>query len=56
MLQREREEQILALLEKNRFMTVPDLASELSISAVTVRRDLAGLAKEGKLRRVRGGA
>jgi DeoR family ulaG and ulaABCDEF operon transcriptional repressor len=37
-------------------MTVPDLASELSISAVTVRRDLAGLAKEGKLRRVRGGA
>lgn len=56
MLQRERQEAILSHLEKNRFMTIPDLVEALDISAVTVRRDLAQLAEEGKLRRVRGGA
>ncbi len=56
MLQSERHEKILQLLEENRLMTIRALASRLDISEVTIRRDIRDLDETGRLRRVRGGA
>ena len=52
----EREEKILALLEKEEEASVRRLSSLLFISEPTVRRDLCLLEKQGKLIRTHGGA
>jgi DeoR family glycerol-3-phosphate regulon repressor len=44
-----------AILER-RFVTVADMAREVGMSEMTVRRDLDALAREGKVRRSHGGA
>ena len=52
----ERKQQILALLERKRYVTVEELSAELFVSLPTVRRDLAALEQEGALTRTHGGA
>jgi DeoR family transcriptional regulator of aga operon len=51
-----RRERILALLRQNGQVRVADLAKTLGVSQVTVRADLEALEREGRLRRLRGGA
>ena len=52
----EREQAILALVERRGFVAFRDLEREIDASAATLRRDLERLAAEGRLMRVRGGA
>jgi DeoR family fructose operon transcriptional repressor len=52
----ERKKQILKILDKKESMEVQEIADELEISAVTIRRDLQQLADEGLLIRTHGGA
>ncbi|MGL4651360.1 MAG: DeoR/GlpR family DNA-binding transcription regulator [Caldilineaceae bacterium] len=47
---------ILRALEQRGSVTVVDMAERLSVSMMTIRRDLVELEKEGVLRRVHGGA
>ena len=56
MLASERHELILRSLRRHGRLRVADLAAELGVSAITVRRDLAELDSAGLLRRVHGGA
>lgn len=56
MLAQERYEEILRLLEKDKIVKVAQLCSIFNVSVETVRRDLEFLEKEGKLKRVYGGA
>lgn len=55
MLPIERRTQTLELLSRQRTARVEDLASHLSVSLSTVRRDLDELEREGVVRRVHGG-
>jgi DeoR family ulaG and ulaABCDEF operon transcriptional repressor len=52
----EREQAILALVERRGFIAFRDLEREIDASPATLRRDLERLAGEGRLTRVRGGA
>lgn len=52
----ERQNKILDLLGKDDLTSVNGLASQLQVSAVTIRQDLNFLESEGLLRRVHGGA
>lgn len=52
----ERHQAILDLLKRNHTVTVADIARELSVSSMTVRRDLSDLAADGLVVRVHGGA
>lgn len=56
LLPAERQNEILNLLTGHNVVTIPELAQKLNISDITIRRDLASLAKAGLLKRVRGGA
>ncbi|MFF1822242.1 substrate-binding domain-containing protein [Kribbella sp. NPDC058245] len=56
MLAPERHELILRSLRRHGRLRVNELAAELGVSAITVRRDLAELDGAGLLRRVHGGA
>lgn len=56
MLQNLRHEKILRHLEINRAVKVTELAKELKISESTIRRDIAELDREGRLKKVFGGA
>ncbi|HZX01987.1 substrate-binding domain-containing protein [Kribbella sp.] len=56
MLAQERHELILRSLRRHGRLRVAELAGELGVSAITVRRDLAELDSAGLLRRVHGGA
>lgn len=56
MLVQQRYKHILEKLEKTGSVTANDIATELSISPETVRRDLIMLETHGKLKRVFGGA
>jgi DeoR/GlpR family transcriptional regulator of sugar metabolism/DNA-binding LacI/PurR family transcriptional regulator len=51
-----RRERILQWVAADVSVSVADLASELGVSTMTIRRDLEALAREGRLQRVRGGA
>ncbi len=51
-----RQEQILRQLRRDGKVMVDDLAKRLTVSASTIRRDLAELEKDGLLRRTHGGA
>ena len=56
MLTEERYNKILSALTKKRSVTVVELCDIIDTSESTVRRDLAALAKMGKLKKVHGGA
>ena len=56
MLTQERYKSILDMLGEREAVTVAELAQRLGISESTVRRDLTALDREGKLRKVFGGA
>lgn len=56
MLTQERYRSILDILGEKDAVTVAELAQRLGISESTVRRDLSALDKEGRLRKVFGGA
>lgn len=56
MLQLQRQEDLLRLLEQKREMTVKELCAALYCSPATVRRDLEDLQRRGRLRRSFGGA
>ncbi len=56
MLAQERRELILQTVRNGRSAEVVELAQRFEVSEMTVRRDLARLAREGKLTRVHGGA
>jgi DeoR/GlpR family transcriptional regulator of sugar metabolism len=51
-----RHARIIASFEKNGFASISDLAAELNVSGMTVRRDLDILGKRGLLTRTHGGA
>jgi len=51
----ERMQRVLALLETKDSVHVSELAGEFAVSEVTVRTDLAELARQGLVARVRGG-
>ena len=55
MLQCERQEEILAILEKQKTRNITVLAKSLFVSEATIRRDIDALEKLGLVRRVRGG-
>lgn len=52
----ERHEAILRWVAEHGSMRVADVAAELGVSPVTVRKDVGALAERGRLRRVHGGA
>ncbi|WP_402469494.1 substrate-binding domain-containing protein [Isoptericola aurantiacus] len=52
----ERRSHLLAALERDGVVRVADLTTELGVTPVTVRRDIARLEREGRLERVHGGA
>ena len=54
--QLERMQKVLQRLETTDFLSVSELASSFSVSEVTIRSDLASLARDGLVARVRGGA
>jgi DeoR/GlpR family transcriptional regulator of sugar metabolism len=56
MLAARRQELILEAVRTGRGVAVAELAARFAVSEMTVRRDLARLAREGKLTRVHGGA
>lgn len=56
MLPSERRAKVIELLRRRGTVRVHDLADELEVSAITVRRDITLLAEQGLVRRVRGGA
>jgi len=55
-LKEERQQLILAALDENKKVTVPELSQRFGASEVTIRRDLAELAAGGKLIRAHRGA
>jgi DNA-binding LacI/PurR family transcriptional regulator len=56
LLPEERRAHVVELLRRRGVVRVSDLASELDVSVITVRRDIALLSSQGLVRRVRGGA
>jgi DeoR/GlpR family transcriptional regulator of sugar metabolism len=56
MLRIPRQQRLLATVERNGFASYLELASQLGVSAATVRRDAADLARTGLVVGVRGGA
>lgn len=52
----ERQEQVTLFVEQHQRVTVAELCARFSVSFATARRDLELLAKQGRLRRVHGGA
>jgi uncharacterized membrane protein len=56
LLPRQRQEAVLALVARRRWITVRELRSELQVSEATVRRDLDWLARRNLIIRLHGGA
>ena len=56
MLAAERQARITEMIKSRGSVQVEDLAQELKVSAMTIRRDLVKLQEEGKLERCHGGA
>jgi DeoR/GlpR family transcriptional regulator of sugar metabolism len=52
----ERQRAIRELVEQDKRISVATICEAFSVSEATARRDLAALAKEGKVQRIRGGA
>ena len=56
MLAAERQTKIIGLIEERGSVQVEELAQELKVSAMTIRRDLVKLEETGRIERCRGGA
>src|ERR1700759_3345767 len=56
MLKEERHDFIIKSLKSNRSVKLGELSEALAVSEDTIRRDIEGLAKNGLLTKVRGGA
>lgn len=56
MLERQRHQLLLEILDEQQFASVTDLTIQLNSSEATIRRDLIKLNKEGRLEKIRGGA
>ncbi|SET18623.1 transcriptional regulator, DeoR family [Natronincola peptidivorans] len=56
MLAVERRKNIMAMLQENHVVVVPELSKLLNVTEETIRRDLEKLEKEGFLKRTHGGA
>jgi DeoR/GlpR family transcriptional regulator of sugar metabolism len=56
MFKKERQREILRLMNERGTAQVDVLARQLGVSAMTIRRDLAELDRQGLIERVRGGA
>ena len=56
MLERERHNLILKLVEERSIVSVGDLLDLLGASEATIRRDINALAEKGEVKRIRGGA
>lgn len=56
MIASERRRMILSSLNSRGIISLKDMASELGVAEITVRRDVEKLEQEGKLKRVQGGA
>lgn len=56
MLKKERQVQILDILDEKTFVKVEELSDALGVSEVTIRRDISELSQENKLIKVHGGA
>ncbi|MDI6774831.1 MAG: DeoR/GlpR family DNA-binding transcription regulator [Verrucomicrobiota bacterium] len=52
----ERHARIRKILQERKIVTVEGLCRELNVSGATIRRDLVDLDRQGRVRRVRGGA
>jgi len=51
-----RQTQIRTMLKEDKQVSIPELAAQFSVSAMTIRRDLDKLARDGQVRRTHGGA
>ena len=56
MIKAERQDSIKRLVEERGSASVKDIAAQLDVSEMTVRRDLEEMASSGELVRVHGGA
>ncbi|MDB6353728.1 DeoR/GlpR family DNA-binding transcription regulator [Trichococcus sp. K1Tr] len=56
MLKKERQNRILHLLDETSYLTIVEIATQLEVSEMTIRRDVTELAKENKLKKLYGGA
>ena len=56
MLEKQRHQLLLDILEENQFASVKFLTEQLNSSEATIRRDIIKLANENRLRKIRGGA
>ncbi|AFV00464.1 DeoR/GlpR family DNA-binding transcription regulator [Simiduia agarivorans] len=56
MLERQRHQLLLEILDEQQFASVADLTTQLNSSEATIRRDLIKLHREGRLEKIRGGA
>jgi DeoR family glycerol-3-phosphate regulon repressor len=56
MIQRNRHDAIIALVRRQGYASIEQLAGDFGVTPQTIRRDLNLLANEGRLRRVHGGA
>lgn len=56
MLEKQRQQLLLDVLQDQQFASVKDLTRQLNSSDATIRRDITKLAQQGKLRKIRGGA
>jgi DeoR family ulaG and ulaABCDEF operon transcriptional repressor len=55
-LEKQRHQLILDILDEQQFASVRSLSSQLSASEATIRRDLTKMAQDGQLKKIRGGA
>lgn len=56
MLDTERRQRLVELVDQRHSLTVAELSAELSVSPATIRRDLAQLSQQGMIERAHGGA
>lgn len=56
MLKKERQEKILDLLDKNDYLSIPEISTNLDVSDMTIRRDINELAEQSLLVKIYGGA
>ena len=56
MTQQDRHDAIIALVKRQGYAAIEQLATEFNVTPQTIRRDLNQLAEEGAVRRVHGGA
>lgn len=56
MLEKQRQQLILDILDEQKFASVPELTEQLKSSQATIRRDITKLAEQKLIRKIRGGA